>query len=443
MLSRCECQGDNRELLGGRTSSSHLKWGGRFGFYQVLLVMVILSCLLNQGKAEEFEHLYVSAGVRGELIQQNLQGECVPLQLSADGDVVLLVTTAQNLTDNAPPLGMQGFYLYDVQTEMFSLVNQTPSGEPFSDATTLAASLSADGQRVLFSVRSYDLATPSEMYLFDLSVGTTRLLQSGIVAKSVRLSADGHFAAFFSQESKGSDLFFQIMNVDTGEIVFSSSAIRRNKTSALFEISDDFSRAYINFQKSSRQMKTILYDFERQTRRAFTLNRRRLPRKVRRIRNFTGGLLNRDAQSKIFSPNTVLGRRKRRIGVRGTRKKVVLQRPAVVSRFWPSPSAQVSSDGRFLAFSSESNTVNGRSSELGSAQLAAYRFDGKKGVVEQFQRFNSYPAYALSVQSSFFPREHSVPVLSADGSTAAYPGAYLADFEQREVCFGITRFPRE
>lgn len=157
--------------------------------------------------------------------------------ISADGDVVVFESKANNLA--AGDLReINHIYVLRRSTGSISRVSQSTEGAP-GNADSAAPSVSPDGRYVVFESSSSNLVTGDEngrtdVFLHDLSTGETRRISSGLDSteaagdsESARVSRDGEVVVFVSDApnlvsndtNQVKDIFVWTRSLDTTQRV--------------------------------------------------------------------------------------------------------------------------------------------------------------------------------------------------------------------------------
>lgn len=221
---------------------------GKLTLFALLLVL-----LTEVSKAEVWIPRLVSHSESSDAISGDARS--VILDVSSDGRWVLLWSRATNLlTGQVDTNGMDDIFLHDRNTNSTILVSRalgSPTTTP--NAISRSASMSADGNRVLYSTDATnilagvsDANNASDLYLFDRTAGTTTLVSRALGSSATTanaesrglLSADGRWAVFstaatnvlgISDTNNKSDVF--ALDVDTGAtILVSRSAANGSQT---------------------------------------------------------------------------------------------------------------------------------------------------------------------------------------------------------------------
>lgn len=159
--------------------------------------------------------------------------------LSSNGKLVSFDSPDGNLMTNDNNLTFDVF-VRDLDNAETELISQHASSQPAAGclgSTFGVSSLSADGQRMVFSSYASDLVTndfnnSGDVFLTDLQSGSTTLISTGMDGNPAlggdsmtpAISADGHFVVFAStatnlvanDTNKAADIFLR--NLDTGTI---------------------------------------------------------------------------------------------------------------------------------------------------------------------------------------------------------------------------------
>ncbi|MEE4378888.1 MAG: hypothetical protein V2J55_15455 [Candidatus Competibacteraceae bacterium] len=168
-------------------------------------------------------------------------------RISADGRFVVFVSTGTDLTTTADNNGAVDVFLYDRETDTTELVSVNRDGTDSGNDSSYLPYISPDGRFVVFDSTASDLTTTADnngrvdVFVHDRETGTTELVSvnrdgtdSGNFSSYAPIfSADGRFVAFFSLANDltdtvgtlfSSDVFLRDREAGTTELVSTNSA---------------------------------------------------------------------------------------------------------------------------------------------------------------------------------------------------------------------------
>jgi hypothetical protein len=313
--------------------------------------------------------------------------------LSANGRMVAFASTASNLVA-AATTGTYELYVHDMQTGATVLVSINSAGTASGNGSSSGGSFSADGRYIVFQSQASDLVTSDsnnnlDVFMRDLQAGTTTLVSinstgtnsGNLFSQLPVISANGRYVVF---ESNASDLISNDTNGNTKDIyrrdlqtmtttlVSFNSANTGNSNSFSFQpdISDD--GRYISFISFASDLVTndangqddvFLRDMQTSTTRLVSVNSAG-----------TNSGNNGSPTNSLYTPN-------------------------------------LSGDGRFVAFVSDSN------------DLVANDTNGYRDVFLRDTQANTTKLISTNTGGVTGGNGNSgdyLPVLSADGQVVAY-----------------------
>jgi hypothetical protein len=134
-------------------------------------------------------------------------------EFSRDGNFVLYLSAANNLTTNSPVTKPAlNLYMFDRQTSQTTLVSQGPNGAP-ANADVVNFEISADNRRVLFetsasNIIGNDTNNATDIFVRDLEQKTNILVSantngtvSRLGARDATMSSDGNLVLFLSEDT--------------------------------------------------------------------------------------------------------------------------------------------------------------------------------------------------------------------------------------------------
>ncbi|HEX9940784.1 MAG TPA: hypothetical protein VGG03_02110 [Thermoanaerobaculia bacterium] len=387
------------------------------------------------------------------------------IAISDDGRFVALVSDADRLVPAQPGSGYQNLYVYDRISGAYTLASRKHGSSTVSGNWNAAPALSADGRFVAFVSREPDMVAGQtdsngswDLFLFDRSSGTTTLVSHARSSASTAgdapsyapgISADGTRIVF---ASSADDLVAGLMDLNGGMDIFafetasaSTTAVSRRASDLASLTPNALSTAqalsadgrFAAFESSATHLiagqddsngATDIFLYDR-ARGATTLvsragssptrtsNGRSLNlaisadgRRVVFISNSTDlvpGVTQQGAAYDVFVFDRLLGRsyligRTRTTSVPGT---------------VPSPSAQISPDGLWVAFASDApDLVPGQQDAAGPATSDVFLWNWTTGNTLLVSHSTAGPLVAGN-RGSFSPR------LSADGRYVAFASA--------------------
>jgi hypothetical protein len=128
--------------------------------------------------------------------------------MSSDGRYIAFTSDADNLVTGSNTLGIQNICVRDLQTGTTTIVSVNASGTGPGNGNSYSPVISANGQYVLFLSRASNLTLPSSalaipnLFARDLQSGTTYALThftSSTLNLLASMTPDGHFVAFGGQ----------------------------------------------------------------------------------------------------------------------------------------------------------------------------------------------------------------------------------------------------
>ncbi len=137
-------------------------------------------------------------------------GHSEPNGLSSDGRFVLITSWANNLGPRDEN-DLRDVYLYDAQTEEFTLVSASLAGQAGS-GSSLGRDITPDGRYVVYSSSSSDLTNDDDngawdVFIWDRTTGHNERISMGpgdqqkspIAGNHAHVSSDGRYVSFHSQ----------------------------------------------------------------------------------------------------------------------------------------------------------------------------------------------------------------------------------------------------